>query len=83
MGQNPQDREQFPWMTETTKQPVILKDSAPNPKLVSGALGGPSTAGIIVWLFSSGGVDVPLHVALEMSALLAYLIGYLTPARKN
>ncbi len=81
MGIPPQDKEPFPWMTEDNKQPVVLKNSSPNPKLAVGTLGGPSIALLIQWLLGNAGVDVPSDVALAMAALLGLVMGYYTPGR--
>jgi hypothetical protein len=83
MSTPPKEKDEFPWMSDTSKIPYLLKDAAPNPKVPAGTLGGPTLTILITWFFEGQGVDVPEDVALAMAAVLGFLIGYFVPGRQQ
>ncbi len=54
---------------------------APRPKVATGAgIGGPLST-VLAWSVGLAGVQLPPEVAVAMSALIIFLVGYLTPEK--
>ena len=82
------DRPPKPVVTDETQSTPDVQMSrgekwAPRPKVATGAgIGGPLST-VLAWSVGLAGLELPPEVAVAMSALIIFLVGYLTPERSS